>query len=89
METLQHDWIQIEPDVNKGILKIEDGAINSGKVLGFGEGYWEEACHVQNIEVYVGDNVIFTHYSLLEIDGDKLYFVRGRDVIRVRNDTKA
>lgn len=90
MNGVQHDFIIVEPEVSKGVLKMPEGDINSGIVKEYGPGYYaDNGLHVANIEVKEGDKVIFTQHLKLDIDGEEIYIVRGRDVIKVIDGNKA
>lgn len=86
---VQHDFIIIEPEFSKGVLKITDDNINSGIVKGFGSGYYaENGTFIRNIIIKLEDKITFTQHLNLDIDGEKIYVVRGRDVIMVEDGNK-
>lgn len=79
-----HDWITIEPEVNKGILKSSNDDIHVGIVKAMGPGYCGDSGYFVNIEgINEGDRILFTQHLTYEVDGKKLYRTRYRDVIEV------
>lgn len=88
MDKIQHDFIIIEPNISKGVLKQDDSNINSGIVKGFGAGYYENSYFTPNISVAIGDNIIFTQSFKLTVNGQDMYITRGRDVIKIKDDAK-
>lgn len=89
MDKVQHDFIIIDPVKATGILKKEETDVNVGIVKGFGSGYWENACHVPQIEVKIGSKVLFTQHMQFEVEGEKIFVVRGRDIVMVKDESKA
>lgn len=83
---LLHDWISIEPEISTGILTIKDDEVRVGIVKDFGVGYIaDNGTFVKNIELTIGNKIIFTQHLTFDVDGVKIYRVRGRDVIEVFN----
>lgn len=81
----QHDFIIFEPIVSTGVLKINDDQINYGIVKSYGYGYYDTTEFIPQIKIAPGYKIIFTNYITLDIEGEKLYVTRGRDVIRIDN----
>lgn len=91
MDKICHDFVIIEPEVSTGGLKMSiDNLINSGKVKSFGRGYYsEQGIFVPLTGLSEGDNVVFTQHLQIDLNGEKLYIVRWRDIIMVKNEDKA
>lgn len=88
MNNVQHDFIIIDPIVSTGILKVDTGDINTGIVKEFGDGYWENGIFVENVPLKEGITIIFTQSFKLNIGGEDIYITRGRDVIKVKDDSE-
>ncbi len=86
MEKILHDYVIIEPSQDQGVLKSLNENINSGIVKGAGEGVHEYGEFIP-VEVKNGDTVLFTQHLQIEDNGEKIYIVRHRDIIRVSNDS--
>lgn len=83
MTKMFHDFIIIEPEESKGVLKQHNDSINSGIVKEFGPGYTSEIGEFIPIEgIAIGDKILFTQFLMLDVDGVKTYIVRYRDVIK-------
>lgn len=81
---LLHDWISIEPEINKGILTMTDNEVQVGIVKDFGIGYRTDDGTLVFVEgLEIGKKVLFTQHLTFEIDGAKVYRLRYRDVIEV------
>lgn len=80
-----HDWIIIEPEKSTGILKMSSGEINTGIIKDFGMGFYADMGHYVDINngLQVGSKILFTQHLSYDVDGEKVYCVRGRDVIKV------
>lgn len=87
MKQVFHDFIIIDPDESKGVLKSVDNDIHSGIVKEFGRGYWSDTgSFVDQIQIQVGDRVLFTQHMKFDENGEEIYIIRGRDVIQATND---
>lgn len=79
-----HDFIIVEKEKSTSILKTNTE--NVGIVKEVGSGYYSDNGNfVSNILVTPGQRVLFTQSMEMDIDGEKLIVVRGRDVIKVWN----
>lgn len=83
MKKIFHDFIIIEPEASTGVLKQHNDNINSGIVKDFGDGYRTEVGELVTIEdIEIGDKLLFTQHLEIEVNGEKVYIVRYRDVIQ-------
>lgn len=90
MSKIQHDFIIIEPETTKSVLKNDSDNLNSGIVKDFGKGYYTDTgVFVEQIDIIFGDKIYFTQHLRIDPDGEKMYVVRGRDVIKVEDGNKA
>jgi co-chaperonin GroES (HSP10) len=81
---LVHDWVSIKPETQTGILKISDDSISSGIVTEVGQGYWSDSGSFIEVKgISVGQKVLFTQHLALDVNGEKVYRVRSRDIIEV------
>ncbi len=89
MDKILHDYVIFEPVQDQGILKSINNDVNTGIVKGFGPGVFDYGVFVELLDISVGDKIVFTQHLQLDIDGEKLFVVRWRDIIKVKNDSKA
>lgn len=76
-----HDFIIVTQEKSNSILKTNTE--NIGIVKEWGLGYYSDnGNYIQNIKIHMGQRVLFTQHMDFEIDGEKVYVVRGRDVIK-------
>lgn len=79
-----HDFIIVDQEKSNSILKTNTE--NVGIVKDFGSGYHSDTGEfIANINIAIGNRILFTQSIQFDIDGEKIIVVRGRDVVKVWN----